>query len=149
MPRTTKELPREGIYYVLRYPDGWALVVKRFGSDGDYAHPVWFEEEVAAMIANGWAKKLGKSPKVIERRIKTLCYGFPRGRVTIVGDETYIYHGADLTTAMRIDTSDEIAGAFEIDGKFYSEFDEHEQCQVEDRDEMRRYLGIKDFWCAV
>ena len=148
MPKT-KDLPREGIYYVLRYPDGWQLTVKRFGSDVDYSHPVWFEEEVAAMIANGWAKKLGKSPQVIERRIKSLCYGFPRGRVTKVGDETYIYHGADLTPAMGMETTDEIAGAFEITGKFWSEFDEHEQCQVGDRDEMRRYLGIKDKWCAV
>ena len=50
---------------------------------------------------------------------------------------------------MGMETTDEVAGAFEIRGKFWSEFDEHEQCQVADRDEMRRYLGIKDFWCAV
>lgn len=148
MPKP-KGLPREGIYYVLRFPDGWHLKVKRFASDADFSHPIWFEQEVAAMIANGWAKKLGKSPQVIEKDIKNLCYAFPRGRVTIVGDETFIWHGADLIPAMGVDTADEVAGAFEIDGKFWSKFDEHEQCQVGDKDDMRRYLGIKEFWCAV
>ena len=148
MPKT-KALPREGIYYVLRFPDGWQLAVKRFGSDADYSHPVWFEQEVAAMIANGSAKKLGKSPKAIEQRIKNLCYAFPRGRVTIVGNETLIYHGADLTPAMGVDTTDEVSSAFEVEGVGRTCFDEHEQAQVADRDDMRRYLGIKDYWCAV
>ena len=142
-----KDAPREGIYYVIRWPAGWELVVNRFKQDTDTSHPVWFESTLAPKLAQVWAVKLGISREEIEERIKNLPYAFPRGRVVVGEDESFIYNGADLTPDMKVKKF-MVEEAFDITGLFYWKFDEHEQCLWEDKENIRQFLGIKEDWKA-
>lgn len=143
-----KPAPGEGIYYVVRFPAGWKAVFYRFEDDSDYNHYEWWEQSISAMIAAKWAKALGKSREAIRRDIELLTYAFPRGRISKVGKRFLVLHGADLTPSMRM-SKKLIEDAFGISGRCSWRFDEHEQCQVDDKEAIRQYFGIHEYWNGV
>lgn len=103
---------------------------------------------MAGIVAEKWAKRLRVTPKKLEQELAMLTYAFPRGRISKVGRRFLVLQGGDLTPAMSI-SKDAIEAAFGIAGRCSWQFDEHEQCIAEDRDEMRRVLGIRGEWNAV
>lgn len=111
-------------------------------------HYDWWEASLAGIVAEKWAKRLRVTPKKLEQELAMLPYGFPRGRISKVGRRFLVLQGGDLTPAMSI-SKDAIEAAFGIAGRCSWQFDEHEQCIAEDRDEMRRVLGIRGEWNAV
>jgi hypothetical protein len=138
----------EGIFYVVRYPSGWNLLVNRFeGSDG-IGHPQWWEATVAALVAAKWARRLKIAPETLEQEILLLTYAFPRGRVTKVRTTHRICYGADLDLA-TYNLMAAVEDAFNIKGRLSWAFDEHEQCLMFDKEEMRRILHLREDWKAV
>lgn len=139
----------EGIYYVVRYPAGWELLVTRFDQGVDTNnHYDWWETSVAGTVAAEWAKRLRVMPKKLEQELAVLTYAFPRGRISKVGRRFLVLQSGDITPAMSI-SKDAIEAAFGIAGQCSWQFDEHERCIEADRDEMRRILGIREDWNAV
>ena len=138
----------EGIYYVVRYPTRWAFLYSRFQGDPVDNHYEWWEETVVGLLAAKWKKVLAKNRSTIQSELGLLTYAFPRGRISKVGRRFKILHGADLTSSMKI-SKKFIENAFHISGRCSWQFDEHEQCQMEDKEEMRRLLNLEEDWSAV
>ena len=133
---------------MVRFPAGWEAIFYRFEDGIDNNHYEWWEQTVSARIAAKWAKVLVKSGETIRRDIELLTYAFPRGRISKVGKRFLVLHGADLTQPMRI-SKKLIEGAFGISGRCSWRFDEHEQCQQDDKEQIRQYLKIPEDWNAV
>jgi len=142
--------PTEGIYYVVRFPNGWRLMACRFDEEGELGHPsFWRYWGVAALVAKEWQAKLRTaSPRLTEDDLELLVYAFPRGRVTKLGTKYVIYHGNDLQPWMKI-TKRQIEKTFGVTGRCCWQFDEHEQCLTPDKEEMRRLLRLTEDWPSV
>ena len=140
--------PCEGIYYVIRCPTGWEAVFYHFDVNGDYNHYDWWEESLSAQVAAKWVKALRKSAETIRQDIRLLTYAFPRGRISKVGRRFLSLHGADLTKPMNV-SKKIIEDAFGLSERVSWQIDEHEQCQSDDKEQMRRILRIPEDWNAV
>lgn len=133
---------------MIRHPMGWQLVYRRCSNEATIGHPGLWEHELAQLIAQQWSKPLGKRAKALDSELVLLTYAFPRGRVTKVGAKHVVYHGKDLQSFMGI-TRRQIETAFGIVGRCRWEFDEHERCQMPDKEEMRSLLKLREDWPAV
>lgn len=103
---------------------------------------------VGGLVAKAWRPKLRTSSQDLTEDDLELVYAFPRGRVTKVGARYVVYNGNDLQPFMGI-TRRQIEEAFSIVGRCRWEFDDHEQCQMPDKEEMRRLLRLNEDWPAV
>lgn len=144
-PSTPKLDPAEGIYYVVRRPDGWRLCSNRYASGPEIGHPAFWEERLAARVAAGWAAALGVPGIRLEAELRLCCYGFPRGRVARRGRRFVVFHGNDVMRFMRVARHD-IEKAFGIEGVALWEHDEHEQCLDTDKLTVRQCLGLLEDW---
>lgn len=146
--------PSAGIYYVLRLPAaGWRVWSYRYAEQPDTVdHSEFWEEFVAPALAREWAGHLGSAPAALTRRLKRHTYGFPRGRVAVpLGSSRHVVlHGRDLRPFMGVAPAF-VEGLFGIAGRASWEEDEHEHCQVDDRDAVRALLRLSDGenWAAV
>lgn len=146
----------EGIYFVVRLPNGWELKAFRFDQHTDGGHAEFWEAHVTPMLVNAWAYLLFKGLHGVERRqcelrlrseIDLHYDGFPRGRVTWVraSNRFMVYHGHNLKPAMKL-TRHKIEKAFGITGRAAWEFDEHEQCSLSSAEGLRSELGLRETW---
>lgn len=145
-----KDYSGEGIYCVVRYPEGWELVINRFERGEDINHAEWFKNTVAGMVATKWAPVLQRSPTDIEAHIKKLSHAFPRGRIIrrAAEDDFLFCHGDDLPPSMQVEYW-MIPDAFDIDGLHWRTVDLSQRCWMSHKDAMRGYLGINEDWRAV
>ena len=131
-----------GIWYLVRLPSGGQLICHSFNdavSEPD--HSQFWESRVAPFLAIRW--KLSKHQSA---ELHLLVYGFPRGRVVKSTGGYTFFNGDDFSAFV---TKNQIAGAFLIRSGFTFRFDEHEQCQFEDKQGLRALLGIDDDWPAT
>lgn len=141
--------PFGGIYYVIRTPLAWKLITYSFRSkDDDANHMEWWENTVAGMVAKAWATNPGPKQRQLLEDIKLLTYAFPRGRLSMIGDDYLFLHGANLTKQMGVSKA-QIEAEFGVAKRCRWEFDEHEQCQQDDKAEIRSLLRISEDWSAV
>lgn len=142
--------PTPGIYYVVRFPNGWHVMPCRFDEEGDMSHSsYWRHWGLAALVAMEWQpESRTASSHPTEEDLESLVYAFPRGRVTKVGAKYAIYHGNDLQPWMKVNKR-QIEQAFGVTGLCRWEPDDHEHCQLADKEEMRRQLNLNEDWPAV
>ena len=139
--------PREGIYYVVREPDGWRLFAHQFASGADRNHVEMWEEDLVPALARQWERRLAGAVLDLDRLLTVFAFAFPRGRVTKVKDRFVIYHGNDLHASMRVSRTS-IEKAFGVTGICHWEYDDHERCVAFEKDETRRALRLTEDWPA-
>jgi hypothetical protein len=144
MPSKTQ--PSEGIFYVIRNPDGWSHCAHRFDQCPESGHPKFWENVVAPTLARRWSHDDAARNRELEAELVNHPYGFPRGRVTKIGQQYVVYHGNDLRGLVARKA---IEAAFGIAKRCRWEFDEHERCLRADKEGVRRCLGIREDWPAV
>lgn len=142
-----KRSPTTGIYYILRYPNGWRLFSFRYDQHpGELGHPDVWERFVVKSLAEPWSRRLRVNPRWLAEELRLCCYGFPRGRVVGVGHRRLVVlWGADH---LRFVTKAAVARAFSCPGLRW-EIDEHEHCQCDDKEAVRRVLRIEEDWPSV
>ncbi len=149
-------VPSSGIYYVLRFADGWRVLPYRYAEfPGEVDHSELWEDIAAPVLAQDWAPILCTPPSSLERRLKLHTYGFPRGRIfQVPSTERFtVLHGEDLRPFMGVEPA-LIERLFGLDtpvGTAIWEEDEHEHCQEDDRDAVRQVLRLPEHevWAAV
>lgn len=124
------------------------LICHAFKRGEDFSHYDWWQNEVAGFVARKWKTGLRRSQSQIVEEIKLLTYAFPRGRVTKTENGSLILHGRDIDRFMRI-SKRSIAAAFGISSRCKWQFDEHEQCQTDDKETARQYFRIREDWKSV
>jgi hypothetical protein len=139
------EAPSAGIYYSVRFPDGWVPLVYRYDQFPEHVDHVDFWSAYATpLLAECWAVQLGEPVKRLQAALDPLCYGFPRGRVGKVSPNRYaVLNGGDLSKAITRRT---IENAFTISGRCKWERDSHERCQEDEAAELQRVLGLTERW---
>ena len=140
--------PAEDIFYVIRHPDGWRAHAQRFNDGRDIGHPDFWEQRLAATVAAAWHLRRHLPAAVLESRLGLCCYGFPRGRVLKRGRQFVICHGNDLKPFMGV-TRRNIERLFGIERIAKWEEDEHEHCQVDEKETVREVLHLVEDWPAV
>ena len=140
--------PREGIYYIVRDPDGWRLAAQWGAPGKDTQHQTMWEEDLAPALADQWASADAGTATELANALKILVFGFPRGRVTKVKDKFVVYHGNDLKPFMRISKAD-IDAAFGIAGQSRWALDDHERCVQFEKEELRSLLQLTEDWPAT
>lgn len=148
--RRARKRPSEGIYYAVRFSEGWSIFICRFDEfGGETDHTALWEDYVCQPLALNWEQSFGDDG-VLEEALHLHAYGFPRGRIARVpGGSTFnILHGGDLEKFMGI-SPETIERLFSVTGRAHWVRDEHEQCQEDDRDAVRRILRLKENWRAV
>ncbi len=141
-----KPQPSEGIFYVIRNPDGWGLYAYRYDQYPEAGHPQFWEDAVAIVLARRWSQNDSSRFRNIEADLVNHPYGFPRGRVTKPGRQYTVYHGNDLRGLIARKV---IETAFDIGKRCHWEFDQHERCLRADKDGVRLCLGISRDWSSV
>lgn len=152
----SRSTPSEGVYFVVRFPVVWRLVVFRFDEHHEWGHSEFWEEDVARELATAWAPWLIRNVSGSEflRRKNRLRFalmpfydGFPRGRIALVGKRKryVIYHGSNLQRSMRV-TRRMIEEAFGLTGRADWQFDEHEQCSMCSANDVRKALRLREEW---
>ena len=144
-----------GCYYIVRLPLRWLVIAFREDEfPGEPGHvELWMQEcGLAEWLARQWAAPLGKNPRRLVAELSECWYGFPRGRVTQSGSQYQVRHGADLTRKMNIPRL-ALETLFGINSNTTRKTkwicDEHERCQQEDVNFIRRLLRISETWNAV
>jgi hypothetical protein len=131
--------PLAGGYYWFPSPGNdsitWnVLTCHDLGCDADVGHAdLWLK--VIARLAHVWNKDARSL-----RRLKTHCYGLPRGRVTRRGRISMINHGNDAPLRHWLGR---VIRHFDLDRRSVKPlFDEHERMFAEDRRQVMDALGI-------
>lgn len=118
--------PSEGVFYVVRLPDGWQLCSFRFDEYGPIGLPdcwvqvlepfltIWFAE-----LEKGSPAEFDARHAAIEKELGLLVAGydtFPRGEVrrSESGKQFIVHHGGELSRAMHVPRR-EIEAAFGIE----------------------------------
>ena len=139
--------PAHGIYYVVRYPEGWDLEFVRTSDveqDWDGEHSAWWTEELAHKLAVAWTPLLKTNFSYIEHQLKSASHAFPRGRVE--SNPPTIFWGNNLTAQMRIAAAD-ICRAFGFRAEIVKwHVSQWEMANQEDRDLVRGLIGIQENW---
>ena len=142
--------PLTGCFYLIRFPEGWHIILfpeKHFGWMG---HPTAWEEYVVPLLLTRWKVK-GKSDTA--NQIKNCPYAFPRGRVTAEKGKRLICHGGDLWDKRGRGTPPMNVSRAIIKNLFGSllkeEFDEHERVLAFDRDLVCKELNIQEAWKGI
>ena len=140
--------PSDGIYYVVRFPQGWKLIFCRYAENPeDCDHSEFWGKLISQFLVPIWAKALKEPAKQIAEALHLHTYGFPRGRITVKDGKIYVLHGSDLKSFHEVKRKD-IERAFGIYGKARWIDDEHEHCQDYDKQMLRELLHIKEDWEA-
>ena len=114
----------------------------RFSGRGDEIdHSQYWETTVAPLLADEW--KLSNSQA---SELSLLVYGFPRGRVVRVRNSYIFFNGEDYS---QFATIKQIANAFSLNSGFAFKFDDHERCQLEDKQALRALLNLQEDWKAA
>ena len=138
----------EGIYYVVREPSGWRLVVRKFATGEDQQHQAMWEKDIAPALARQWAAALPGDPRELERLLNIMVFAFPRGRITKVKNKFVVYHGNDLKRFMRV-SKRAIEQAFCIVGHCRWQLDDHERCVGFEKEEIQQALHLTEDWPAA
>jgi hypothetical protein len=149
LKRPFKAPPADGIYYVVRYPKGWELEFVRTSDAGqEWAgeHSAWWVEELANKLAVAWAPQIKTNFSYIAHQLKESPHAFPRGRIEL--QPSTVFWGDNMTAQMGIDQSD-ILRAFGLqpDDTVWR-VSRWEVVNQEDRDVVRKLLGIQEDWLA-
>ena len=137
----------EGIYYVVREPDGWRLAAQRFAPGEDHQHQTMWENDLAPALARQWAAALRCDAHELEGLLKIMAFAFPRGRVTKVKGKFVVYHGNDLKPFMRV-SKRAVEQAFRIVGQCRWKFDDHERCVAFEKEELQQTFRLTEDWPA-
>lgn len=154
--RTPKEKPpvgTEGIFYLVPYPQGWRILPVRSDEfpNPDFGHPDYWEGIVAEALAKKWHSRVSKefpTPDDLHTELLPLVYAFPRGRITLQDRKFIVYHGGNFAPFMKCERK-AIEGLFDIQGRSVWQFDEHEQCQMLDKERARELLHLPTDWKAI
>jgi hypothetical protein len=138
----------EGIYYVVREPSGWRLVVHKFATGEDYQHQTMWENDIVPSLSRQWAAALPVDVRELEGLLKIMVFAFPRGRVTKVKDKFVVYHGNDLKRFMRV-SKKAVEQAFRIVGHCRWQLDDHERCVGFEKEEVQQTLRLTEDWPAT
>ena len=155
-PKTRKEkspVGREDIFYVVPFPQGWRVLSACLEQPwkADIGHPDFWEEGVASILAKHWHSRASKkfpTSEELRAELLPLVYAFPRGRVVRLGRRFVIYHGQDLEAFMQCDRK-AIETQFNILDRAEWRIDDHEQCQLLDKERVRELLPLQHDWNAV
>lgn len=138
--------PSEGIYYCVRNPDGWSPFSYRFDEYPEIDHFEFWEEYVSPVLAARWARVLKQHPAGLQLKLSNLVYGFPRGRVSQFNHKFKVLHGNDMPGSV---SRNSINRLFSLPSSVSWESDDHERCQIADRDGLRRLLKLAETWKAT
>ena len=84
---------KEGVYYILRFPERWRLYAFPWDDFGDLWHGDVWRRYVVNDLAEAWAGKA----KVTAEQLKPWWKGFPRGRIERMGIQDYtLFHADDI-----------------------------------------------------
>lgn len=137
--------PCNGIFYIVRFPDGWTPIALRFDNIEDCGHPEFWWSQVVPKLAGAWSPALGRTVSELRTDLRLCEYGFPRGRVVKQRNRFVILHGDELESFMKLKRR-EIETLFGIPGRATWREDEHEQCLNEDKETVRETLCLKENW---
>jgi hypothetical protein len=142
MENLTHAVGSEGIWYVVRTPTEWRLISYRYDDFAEEKdHTQLWEDEVVPFLSFKW--KLKKS-QIAD--LTMAPYAFPRGRVTRALKGFTIHNGEDFA---KFVSKQQIARAFSLFEGFTFSPDDHERCQVDDKQLVRAMLNLKEDWPAV
>lgn len=149
--------PSEGVFYVVRLPDGWQLCSFRFDEYGHLGLPdCWVQ--VLEPFLNIWLEHLVKEGPLkfqarhdaLQKELGLLVASydtFPRGEVRRGRDDKHfvVHHGGELSRSMRVPRRD-IEEAFGIHGvakwvENVEHISDHRNAQ-----RVRSLLQIHDKW---
>ena len=94
MPRSAKSaaLSYGGIWYLVKYPEKWILMVHKFDPFEDWLdHSQFWESTIAPLLTSRWRLSATQASE-----IRLLVYGFPRGRVVKTPEGHTIFNGQDF-----------------------------------------------------
>jgi hypothetical protein len=141
--------PSQGIFYLIRFPEGWEPVISRFSEGQEMGHPVFWRMQVVPHLTLRWAPILKRNHIDVETDLRPCEYGFPRGRVVSKGKGRFsVVHGNEFMPFMKI-TPAHIETLFGIAGMAKWLEDDHEHCLREDKDPVRQILRLKENWKAL
>ena len=140
--------PCEGIFYVVRFPDGWKPVAMRFEGIEDCGHPDFWRSHVVPMLVRAWSPVLRTTMHALTSDLRLCEYGFPRGRVVKQDTRYVVMHGNDLERFMRVKRRS-IEELFGIAKKAAWSEDDHEHCLRDDKNAIRSVLRISTDWKHV
>ena len=149
--KTKPGVATEGIYYLVPFPQEWRILPVRYDVSPDVGHPHFWEDSVALILAKAWQPTLSKAFPTLERlrgELLVCVYAFPRGRVTLMEGKFIVYHGMNVEKFMQT-TRSAIEKCFDIQGRAVWQFDDHEQCQLPDKEHARELLHLREDWKAV
>ncbi len=130
----------DGIYYVVYVNGKWKVEAFRTDQYGDVNHVEVWEERLAPFLA-----RICNLDERDGYLLKLSYAGFPRGRVVRVGKQYIVYHGNNYK---KLVSKDAIIAPFGINNAKF-EFDDHERVIMDNRENIRQLLKIKDTWPAV
>lgn len=133
----------DGIYYVLRLPNGWIFYYSRFDDypdDVGFEHETFWKDEIVQYLAKKWHKSLNLEYGYLKTQLIKYPHGFPRGRIT----DKVIFHGDNLKPWMNV-TKQKIEDTFGL-SKPKWEFTTWEQVNKEDYLGLKNLLHIKEHW---
>lgn len=149
--------PSEGVFFVLRLPEGWQLCTCRHDEYGPLGLPDFWVEALGTFL-NIWLAHFLKADReeatkrhaALERALGLIVAGydaFPRGEVKLgPGRKRYIVrHGGEITRRMRV-THREVEQAFGIAGRAKWVADERLRSTKESAKRVRGLLGIGETW---
>ena len=137
--------PAEGIFYIVRFPEGWEPIIARFSGGLEMGHPVFWRERVVPHLSLRWATVLKRSRIDLESELRPCEYGFPRGRIVRQDERFCVVYGNEFKPFMKIAKAS-IEKLFGITGKASWSEDDHEHCLREDKQPLRHILRLKENW---
>lgn len=133
-------LPSEGIFYIVRNPEGWEPLCYRFDEFPEFDHSDFWEEFVVPVVSMRWAKVLGLKASKLEKELELLPYAFPRGRISRNSVTQYVvYHGGNLPSQISKKTINRMFG---LPSNANWEFDSHEVCSLADKAAISRIFKL-------
>ena len=146
-----KRHPQTGIWFFVRLPTHWEI---RSFLDNPEKEIYVSHPESWPLLANDlslqWAPLLGENPQTLRSTIEDACYGFPRGRISkdLTGTYCCFWGGEAIVDA---DVQARISQSFRQTGKYHPQWllDEHEKCQIFDRDLVRDAFRLTENWEAI
>lgn len=128
---------QEGIWYIIKDAGEWKLFGYPFWRGGRIEnHCELWEQTLAPYLATQH-----RLPRRLKSELLLHPYGFPRGRVTKLGDVFNIYHGNDWEP---FPAREKVAEAFHLPDTANWVFDEHETRNDWDMACIRNILNIED-----
>ena len=141
-------MPSEGIWYIIYLKPNWVLKTYKEIDFPDCAHAQMWEDDLSHVVADHY--------KVPQKKLASLPYAFPRGRIANLnpgrgittpsdryGDKWVVYYGKDLPGGDG-KWKAKILSSFDLSsfiGRVEWKLDDHEITQEEDVAEMVGLIG--------